>query len=286
MATTPGSWSYTVPQINPSNYGQPLNASHWTYQNTPSSLVPGVAPNIIPGGTVAYSDPWGRSAGFSPSISGPLFNMSNPTTWTNSALVTPVANYLSNWYYPQQQLQQNAYQWAQEYDEAMRRYNMEYDMTNAANQWRMGLEGRQQEMSEWEAQQAANQWAQQFEWTQTTDEWSRQLAQAQLDYERQQALAQTARIQALTPAEVAQTQAQAAYQQAQAANIPLEYALKARETTLAEQEQQAMAAYRLQQLAQQYQLALLEQQTALQAANTAAFGRAQRPNVRYMRNWG
>ena len=282
---TPGSWSYTVPQTNMS-YGQPIGASNWTYQNTPSSLVPGTPPNIVPAGTVAYTDPWASSAGYSPSITGPLFNMSNPTTWTNTTLAAPVANYLSNWYYPQQQMQQNAYQWAQEYDEAMRRYNAEYDLTNAMNQWRMGLEGRQQEMSEWEAQQAQQQWAQQFGWTQTTDQWSRELAQAQLDYERQQALAQTARIQAMTPAEVAQTQAQAAYQQAQAANVPLQYALQERETTLAEQEQRALEAYRLQQLAQQYQMALLEQQTALQAANTAAFGRAQRPNARYMRNWG
>jgi len=282
MAVTPGSWSYTVPQTNTPNYGQPIGASNWTYQNTPSSMIPGSANSIAPG-TALYPDPWGRSAGYSPSISGPIFNMSNPVTWTNAALGSPVANYLSNWYYPQQQLQQGAYQWGQEYDEAMRRYNMEYDITNAMNQWQMGLEGRQQEMSEWEAQQ---QWAQQFGWTQTTDEWSRQLAQAQLDYERAQAQAQTARTQALTPAEVAQTQALAAYQQAQAANIPMQYGLQERETALAEQTQRALEAYRMQQLAQEYQVAQLQRQAMVEQANVTAFGRAQRPTARYMRNWG
>lgn len=292
MATTGiGSWNYTVPNAPQPNYGTQVTPTPWTYTPTPNSAATTAyqqakTPTLTAGTVQPPPDMWGAGPGVSPGIQGPIFNLYDPTVWSDATKLGAVTQYLANWYTPQQQLSQNSYQWGKEYDEAARQYNMNYDLQNQINQYNMALQTRQQQAAEWEAQQAAEQWGQQFDWTKMTDEWSRALAQQQTNYEEAQALAQANKINTMTPAELAYQQAQTAYQQAQTGLLPQQYALQEREQTMQEREQAYQEAYRQQQLAQAYQLAVMQQQAALQQANVAAFGRAQRPNARYMRNWG
>lgn len=81
---------------------------------------------------------------------------------------------------PYAQFMQNSYQYGNDFNEAMRRWDTENQWRQQSDQFNMGLAGRQQEMAEWQARTAADQWGQQFGWTQTTDQWNRDLSQQQL----------------------------------------------------------------------------------------------------------
>jgi hypothetical protein len=160
---------------------------------------------------------WGNAPGANPANQAPIYNMYDPATY-QGANYDQANRYLSSWYWPQYEAQQNSYQWGSEFDEAQRRYNQDYGLQSTMNQYNMDLQTRQQQMAEWEANQASNQWGQQFDWTKTTDTWSKQLAEAQLAQQLQQLREQLAAEQAM--------------------------------------------------------------------ANVAAYGRAEKPNARFVRNWG
>ena len=81
---------------------------------------------------------------------------------------------------PAAQFMQNASQYRDDFNEAQRRWNLEQGWGQTADQFNMGLAGRQQMSAEEQARVAAQQWGNQFDWTKTTDQWGRELSQGQL----------------------------------------------------------------------------------------------------------
>lgn len=106
------------------------------------------------------------------------------------------------------QLGQNSYQYSQDFNEAQRRWNEQFNYQQGLDQYNMDLSGRQQTMAEWQASQAANQWAQDFNRQTGNDQWQQQFSQQQFglqDYQTREQLNQSAQ----------QMAQQAAYQQGQ-----------------------------------------------------------------------
>lgn len=101
----------------------------------------------------------------------------------------PLSRYIENTL-PLATFNQNAYQYGQDFNEAQRRWNAEFGATQTQNQYNMDLQTRQQQMAEWQAQQAASQWNDQFGWQQQTDTWNRDIAQQQLANTYQQGMDQ------------------------------------------------------------------------------------------------
>ena len=97
------------------------------------------------------------------------------------------------------QLGQNAYQYSQDFNEAQRRWNEQFNYQQGLDQYNMQLSGRQQTMAEWQAQQAANQWAQDYNRQSANDKWQQQFSQQQFglqDYATREQLNQAAQAQA------------------------------------------------------------------------------------------
>ena len=202
---TPGNWSYTPPSnAGGQAYFQPYTpvASTWTPSspNPPASSFTTQQRNNLanqlanvpyrPAGGRSWiygvtsnrpiaPDQWQSYPGMSEGLQGPIYNMWDPTSYTTGAW-NEISKYLQGWYFPEQEAIQNAYQWSTEYDEAARRWDIENQQQASINAWEQALGERQQQMSEWEANQAAQQWAEQFGWTQTTDTWSRDIAREEL----------------------------------------------------------------------------------------------------------
>jgi len=106
------------------------------------------------------------------------------------------------------QLGQNSYQYSQDFNEAQRRWNEQFNYQQGLDQYNMDLSGRQQTMAEWQASQAANQWAQDFNRQTGNDQWQQQFSQQQFglqDYQTREQLNQSAQ----------QMAQQAQYQQGQ-----------------------------------------------------------------------
>lgn len=87
---------------------------------------------------------------------------------------------------PLAQFNQNSYQYGMDFNEAQRRYNNDYALQQNQNQFQQQLSTQQQKMAEWQAQQAASQWAQQFGQTQLTDQWANEIARQQLALQGQE----------------------------------------------------------------------------------------------------
>lgn len=189
MATTytPGGWNWQLPQSG-FQRGQPVARG-----TAPPQLLSGMvsttglpgAPSVSSTGrwTVAGTpavDYWQAYPGMSEGVQSPIFNMYDPKLYTNTPLWNAANRYLTSWYVPQQQMAQDAYQWQNEYNEAMRRWDETFGQQDLMNRFGMDLQTRQQQMAEWEAAEAARQWAEQFGWTQTTDQWSKALAEQEL----------------------------------------------------------------------------------------------------------
>ncbi len=232
--TQPPQWNYQIPQLPQPTPGTPVSTQPAAVPSPPASAVtdPNSAQNVMPLQPVTTQnyrqamaapkatvpDQWRQTPGQTPGQTGPIYNMYDPATYANATTFEPVNRYLASWYMPQQQMAQNAFQWGGEFNEAQRRWDIGSTQQNQLNQYGMSLQSQQQVMAEWEARQAAAQWAEQFGWTQETDLWSRGLAEDEL--------------------------------------------------------------------AQRIQLRQMQDAAALQQANVMAYGRAEKPNARYMRNWG
>lgn len=128
----PGQWNPNMPQQQPLRPGQPASAgaNHWANTNL--------------GGNVDLFNP----ANLQPN--------SQNANWLAAAL-------------PAAQFGQNAMQYTNDFNEAQRRWDAEFGMTQGQNQYQQGLSTRQQQMAEWQAQTGANQWQQQFGHTQNMD---------------------------------------------------------------------------------------------------------------------
>ncbi len=87
---------------------------------------------------------------------------------------------------PYQQLQQNAWQYTADFNEAQRRWNAQMQWQQASDQFNMSNTARQQQMAEWQANEAARQWAAQFGYQQEADRFSQDLANRQLGWTQEQ----------------------------------------------------------------------------------------------------
>ncbi len=197
---SPGGWNWELPQST-FQRGQPLGSSGFTPTRppTPASTVTATPAPTTPafrgtartrartgstGATAAtpsevVADNWQTYPGMTVGNQGPIYNMWDPASYEEEAW-KPISKYLQSWYLPQQEAMQNAYQWGSEYDEAQRRWDESFMQQDVMNQYGMGLQTRQQQMAEWEANEATRQWAEQFGWTQETDRWTQALAQEEL----------------------------------------------------------------------------------------------------------
>ena len=122
-------------------------------QPTGNAQIPVPSNPLTPGGTAGNY--LGGISGIPTYISTPGSVM--PTGTSQAELATNWQNWV-NTATPYLQLQQNAYQYAQDYNEAMRRWNEQTAWQQAADAYNMALTGRQQNMAEWQAQEAARQW--------------------------------------------------------------------------------------------------------------------------------
>jgi len=223
------------------------------------------------------------------------------------------------------QLQQNSYQYSQDANEANRRWQETFGYQQGLDQFNMGLATQQQQMAEWQAQQAANQWAQDYARQTGNDQWQQQFSQQQFglqDYSAREGLRQSDYVNQQNAAyqqgqlglgnRNADIQAQAnqidqMYKTGQldlgARNAALaeltqsqNYGLQNRQLTTQEQElarrygldaqtQADLNVYRQQQMAQEAALAREQIAAQQQMAIMQAYGRNQRPNARWVRNF-
>lgn len=113
----------------------------------------------------------------------------NANDWNTQAIRDRYSQYMSAmlaW----NQANQNNSQYAQDFNEAQRRWNAQFGWTQQGDAFNMSLATRQQQTAEEQARIAAQQWAQQFGWQQQNDQFSQDLANRQLaqqgDLQRQQ----------------------------------------------------------------------------------------------------
>lgn len=95
-----------------------------------------------------------------------------------------------------QQFQQNTNQYNQDFTEAQRRWNAQFGQSNAQNAWQQDFSNRQQSAAEQQAALAAQQWNQQFGYTQQRDQQNYGLQAQQLQSQTQQWQAQLGQSQA------------------------------------------------------------------------------------------
>lgn len=155
----------TAPSYDTQPYQQP---SPWT--PTP----PRATPTTQPTGQVATPNQW-RAFGANPV---------NVDAWATQPARDQYSQYLSATL-PLQQFNQNNYQYANDANEAQRRWDNQFGWTQQTDQYNMDLSGRQQTMAEWTAQEAARQWNNQFAQTQSNDTFSQGLANQQFGLAQQ-----------------------------------------------------------------------------------------------------
>lgn len=214
------------------------------------------------------------------------------------------------------QLQQNAYQYAQDANEANRRWQETFGYQQGLDQFNMGLASQQQAMAEWQAQQAASQWAQDYARQTGNDQWQQQFSQQQFglqDYATREGLRQS---DYTAQQNAAYQQGQLGLQQqanridemyksgqldlgqrnaalaelTQAQNYGLQQAALAQQQMeqgrrfgLDERTQAQLEIYRQQQLAQEAALTREQMAAQQQIATMQAYGRNQRPNAKWLR---
>ena len=100
----------------------------------------------------------------------------NNVEWWRQANNQAAMQAYTNSVLPIQQLQQNAAQYGSDFTEAQRRYNMDYQAGQARDQYQFGLSDRQFDLSQQQVNTAADQWNQQFGWTQQGDRFNQNLA--------------------------------------------------------------------------------------------------------------
>lgn len=216
------------------------------------------------------------------------------------------------------QAQQNANQWGSEFNESQRRDDRDFGWQSQLDQFGMSLALQQQGMSEWQANEAASQWAASYNRDVSNDQWNQGFANRQLglqEYSTTEGLNQSAQRMNNDFAlgnRNADIQAQAnqidqMYKTGQldlgARNAALaeltqsqNYGLQSRQLGTQEQElarrfgldtqtQADLNVYRQQQMAQEAALAREQLAAQQQMAIMQTYGRNQRPNARWARNF-
>lgn len=207
------------------------------------------------------------------------WNAGVPTTpagWNTQALRDQYGQYLSAML-PYQQYQQNQMQYANDFNEAQRRWNEQFGWTQQGDRFNQDLSTRQQQMAEWQAQEAARQWNDQFGWQRETDLFSQDLANRQLGQQAALQREQMAIEQAYNQGRLTNEQRQLALQELQAGQDEA-----FRRDQLAQQ-----LGFSREELASRDALARWQTAQQLEAQRQAAIlqatGRNQAPSVKWMR---
>ena len=199
-----------------------------------------------------------------------------PAGWNTQALRDQYSQYMATML-PYQQYQQNANQYATDFNEAQRRWDTQFGWTQQGDRFNQDLSTRQQTMAEWQAGEAARQWNDQFGWQRETDMFSQDLANRQLsqtgDLQRQQMSIE----QAYNEGRLSNEQRQLALQELQAGQDE-----SFRRDQLGQQ-----LGFSREELASRDALARWQQTQQLEAQRQQAIlqatGRNQAPNTKWMR---
>jgi len=188
---------------------------------------------------------------------------------------------------PYNQFLQNQQQYNADFGEGQRRWDQQFQYQQGLDQYNMGLTQRQQQMAEWQANQAANQWSADFNRQTANDAWNQQFTQQQLGLQRQaqdvDEMYKRGQIdlgQRNAALSELQNQQQYGMAQQQFAQQKLE---QQRRYGLDVQTQAQLDAYRNAQMAQEAQLAREQLAAQQQASILSQFGRNQAPNARWVR---
>lgn len=172
------------PPVNSQKPGdQPITIQPvWPTPTYPTQ--PGAQPGTQPGQWNPNVPAWQYDPGNPMNM--PNVGAQNPYGYDNTAAWwanRDNANAMASWL-PYGQYEQNRWQYTNDFNEAQRRYDAEMAWRAQTDQYNMGLAGRQQQMAEWQTNEAARQWNEQFGYTQQRDTREFQLANDQLAVER------------------------------------------------------------------------------------------------------
>lgn len=185
---------YTTQPVYPtSSDRQPPPTNPLRTPTTPPTWVPG--DRTLP--TQPGAQPTTQPGQWNPNVPAWQYDPGNPMNMPNVGAQNPYgydntaawwanrdnANAMASWL-PYGQYEQNRWQYTNDFNEAQRRYDAEMAWRAQTDQYNMGLAGRQQQMAEWQTNEAARQWNEQFGYTQQRDTREFQLANDQLAVER------------------------------------------------------------------------------------------------------
>ena len=273
-------------------YQRPAPTNTPTYQQgEPTVREPGTGPYNPTSGSTYQPTPYTPPSAWTPyQVQQPTmqpgqrqtvtpWNPGVPTTpagWNTQALRDQYSQYMATML-PYQQYQQNANQYATDFNEAQRRWDTQFGWTQQGDRFNQDLSTRQQTMAEWQAGEAARQWNDQFGWQRETDMFSQDLANRQLsqtgDLQRQQMSIE----QAYNEGRLSNEQRQLALQELQAGQDE-----SFRRDQLGQQ-----LGFSREELASRDALARWQQTQQLEAQRQQAIlqatGRNQAPNTKWMR---
>lgn len=270
---TAAPYTNLTPQTNTAQGGNSL------YGGTPMTTQPvsptgSTTPTPTGGGPSGPSGQTGQQTAYqipgTQAQGGSYFGWSPPAWMSDNsqanvgsdAYLKAIQNYVQN--LPYYQLQQNAYQYGMDFNEAQRRWDQQFGWTQQNDQFNQNLANQQQQMAQWVAQQQQNNWGQQFGLDSEMARGNLGVSQAEQQsqdwYRRQQA----------TLADMTQ------YQLDQWRNKQL---------ALDDLTQYQLDQYRKSQLAQEGALTRENYQNQQAIARMNAFGRTQAPRARWVRSW-
>jgi hypothetical protein len=293
----------TAPQSNQTNTDWYNN---WTGTNNqptfPSTQTGQQTINNRPGMPAAQGTGPGQSFTWSPpSWMGGL----DQGGWGSDAMTKAMQNYQG--VLPYVQLQQNSYQYTNDFNENQRRWDNQFGWQQNTDQFNMNLAAQQQQLADWVARNQQQNWQTQFGLDQEMGRGYLNLAgdtlrsedayrQGQLGNERFANESQRMYQQGQLSQAANELQSEDWYRRqqagiAQAAN-QIDQMWKSgqlsnqqREIALAELTQGQNEAFRRSQLSQEAALAREQMANQVRIANMQAFGRAQTPNARFVRSW-
>lgn len=316
-----GGTTYTTQPVSPTSGNSP-GGSGSTGTNWWDNWNPGPsAPSATTGQQTAYQiagsqATGGGTQGFTWEVPQWMRGLTSEQ-WASPTIQQAVANYMAG-SLPFSQLQQNSYQYTNDFNEAQRRWDQQFAWTQQGDQFNQNLSNQQQQMAQWVAQQQQNNWQQQFGLDSQvardtlynnarTAEWNYNLGVGGLEVDRARNVIDQAYKQGLITNEQYANESQRLYQTGQLANQRADLAsqdwynraqialggraedrqlgVANRQLALADLTQAQLEAYRRAQLAQEGALAREGYQNQQAIARMNAFGRTQAPRARWVRSW-
>jgi hypothetical protein len=288
--------TYTTGQVRPSNQGTtpiPTTNNPAPPPGTPMGQQPGTP---SPGSSMGtgygigndYWNPGGTTGGSQATGAQPVTGWGMPDASWQNLNPQAVANYAQIGV-PMSQLQQNSYQYGQDFNENQRRWNEQFGWTQSNDTFNQNLASQQQASAQQIAQWQQNNWGQQFGLDSEMARGNLQLGQTQAAIDSAWKAGQLNN----TQTELAQ---QDWYQRnmigIQGTQNAIDSAWKAgqlsntqRELALAELTQKQNDAFKYSQLQYQSDLQREGYKNQITQANINAFGRAQTPKSRWIRSW-